>query len=220
MRFIKSVLAIGVCAFAPILQAAITFTAAPPALVSGQTSTGTFTPAPLYTITPLTNLASPDIVLTGDFYSLNPGAGDLLSWYVDRPISASSSGTNTLTVNYTGFISAPGATAAFAGGGYLRSSIFNNLTGASLPGTVAQVNFTYSGALTNYTLTNTSPSFTYTFALGDVLHMEYSAQGAGYAGTVDLNFPAEVVVTPVPEPTTAMLILAGFGALAVRRRRK
>ena len=213
MRYIKSIVGLAILAFTPISLAGINFTAAPPSLVSAQTSTGLVTTS--YAITPVTNVKPPAIKLLGDFFVSFPSNGDLLSWQIDRPIAASSFGPFAVKITNTGFID---ASSALLGGGYLRAEIFNTVSGLQVPGTIAQVNFSYSGPHTNFSSSDIQPVLLYTYAIGDVLRMEYSAQGNAFPGVVQVNFPAEVEIIPVPEPTGVLIFAAAIGLLGSRRR--
>ncbi|MBC7783307.1 MAG: PEP-CTERM sorting domain-containing protein [Burkholderiales bacterium] len=214
MKMFNSILALSLMATASVCRAQLTFSG--PATLGSITSSATVSPAPIITITsPATG-----INLTGDFYITTAGntTGNMITWNVDRPISGTSGPFNMTTI-YTGFTSMTGPGTNVLTSGVMESHIYNG--GAVVPGTSSSITFSQSGLLTNYSLSNTVAVTGYTFTPGDTLRLQYfvDLNYVGPGAVYDINFPAETVVTALPEPTSAMLVLGGMAMLAARRRR-
>jgi hypothetical protein len=195
-------------------RAQLTFSG-PPVYLGASTS-ATFAPAPVFTITPLPG----GMDLTGDYYiTVPPGTsgGSMVQWAIDRPIASGLAPFN-ITVNYTGFVSLSGTFTSSNTNGFMQAAIYNS--GALVAGTSTVVQFAGTGAFTPIALTNTTTVSTYTWAPGDTLRLLYSSNYSynGAGGVYDVNFPATAIVSPVPEPT-CMLALIGLPAIALRRRR-
>ena len=212
MRVPNLIVAAAILAFASASQAQLTFSG--PATFGSAFSSGTLTPAAIFTVTS----PASGINLAGDFYVTVPSGtttGNLLQWYVDRPISGVS-GPFSITTSLTGFTSL--TVGSNSGGGVLVTEIYNG--GSIVAGTQCVTQFSYSGALTTFSQFNTiTPIYSYT--AGDTLRLYYdtTVNYSGTGGVFDVNFPAEAIITAVPEPTSALLMVIGMGALGMRRRR-
>lgn len=212
MKSLSMMVVAAVVTSASVCQAQLTFSG--PAALSGAFTSATLSPAPVITITS----PASGINLTGDFYvtTSGPTAGNMLSWAVDRPISGGTAPFNITTI-YTGFISVTGGINNPTGG-TLTSAIYNG--GSLVAGTTCVVQFNQAGPFTPISASNTVTVSSYTYAAGDTLRLAYFADinYVGIGDVYDLNFPAETLISEIPEPASLGLLGFGIAGLMLRRR--
>jgi hypothetical protein len=148
-------------------------------------------------------------------------AGTLLQWEVLRPLDPGwGSGTMTNTSSLTGWIDAPAGSLAASGTLLTEYTATGSSTAILGP-------FLYSWPSPGTTFfppppaVTTSP-FVYTSNgtqfLRQRFDIDYSYAGSGPA-TYSIDFPAESITQPVPEPSTLALICTGAIALLASWRR-
>jgi hypothetical protein len=205
--------------FSITAQATPIFLPGAPSVFSGAIAPFGFIPTP----PPIIGSPPSGITLTGNFKAPVPGSwtgGTILSWTVVRPIAGDDGIPFTLTATNIGFISDMLGFASYNGGDFLAAEIVRG--GAVLHSAVTNDLF-LPVATNTFSSSGTSPMISsYTYAAGDFLQLRYEAQ-IGYSGTgttFEIDFPASAIVTPVPEPASAVLLAAGLGALGLHRNRR
>jgi hypothetical protein len=156
--------------------------------------------------------------LTGQYQVTLPGgnySGILLAWEVERPLDPTFTPAQwmTNTSSLVGFISAPVGNIAAAG------ALLTEYTATA--GSTAVAPFNYVGpGITNFNI-NQSATFFYNPGGTNFLRQSYFADfnynGPGGAYIVD--FPADSISQPLPEPASlALLALPALGLLRPHRR--
>lgn len=142
-------------------------------------------------------------------------SGTLLSWEVERPLNPLFTPPMTMvnTSSLTGYIIAP----ASAGSDYGQITTEYTATPSMAIGT-----FSYSGGV--QTQLNVSQTATFPYTAGGVNFLR-QAYFVNYnfnvpAGTYVLDFPADSLSDPLPEPTTCVTAAILTGGLLNRPRRR
>mgnify|MGYP000636163262 CR=1 FL=1 len=135
--------------------------------------------------------------------------------FVGNTASFSSSVSGAFTDFWTFNVVAPGATAAASA----TNIAFNGAGGiASFAGLLSTVNLTSTATVTPPVVVNVLSGFT-----GTLIPGAYSLRLSGNAGTSGASYGGNLVLTPIPEPETYALMLAGLGVVgfvAARRRNR
>ena len=135
--------------------------------------------------------------------------------FVGNSASFSSSVNGAFTDFWTFSVVAPGASAAASA----TNIAFNGAGGiTSFAGLLSTVNLTSSATVNPPVVVNVLSGFTGTLAPG-----AYNLRISGTAGTGGASYGGNLVLTPIPEPETYALLLAGLGVVgfvAARRRNR
>ena len=135
--------------------------------------------------------------------------------FVGNTASFSTSVSGTFTDFWTFNVVAPGASAAASA----TNIAFNGAGGiTSFAGLLSTVNLTGTSTVNPPVIVSVLSGFTGTLSPG-----AYSLRISGTTGTGGASYGGNVVLTPVPEPETYALMLAGLGVVgfvAARRRNR